>query len=209
MHCPKAFEESTPETLLALIRQYPLATVISHADTGLEVNLLPMLVQQRDGQSYLLGRMAKNNAQLQALAHSKEVVWVFQGPNAYVSPAWYPSKQAHGKVVPTWNYIMIEVRGKVRLFEDADALLHVVTALTQEHERGSEQPWQVSDAPSAYVAGQLRGIVGMFWFGAQTYFASTAVALALHALIPGASLATVLSLTWIDWLSKKIDDWNK
>ena len=161
MHCPKAFEESTPETLLALIRQYPLATVISHADTGLEVNLLPMLVQQRDGQSYLLGHMAKNNAQLQALAHSKEVVWVFQGPNAYVSPAWYPSKQAHGKVVPTWNYIMIEVRGKVRLFEDADALLHVVTALTQEHERGSEQPWQVSDAPSAYVAGQLRGIVGI------------------------------------------------
>ena len=161
MHCPKAFEESTPETLLALIRQYPLATVISHADTGLEVNLLPMLVQQRDGQSYLLGRMAKNNVQLQALAHSKEVVWVFQGPNAYVSPAWYPSKQAHGKVVPTWNYIMIEVRGKVRLFEDADALLHVVTALTQEHERGSEQPWQVSDAPSAYVAGQLRGIVGI------------------------------------------------
>ena len=73
MHCPHAFEENTPATLLALIQQYPLATVISHADTGLEVNLLPILLQQRDGQSYLLGRMAKNNAQLQALAQQPAV----------------------------------------------------------------------------------------------------------------------------------------
>lgn len=161
MHCPKVFEEHRTEVLLALLQQYPLATVISHADTGLEVNLLPMLLQQRDGKPYLLGHMAKNNAQLQALAHSDEVLWLFQGPNAYVSPAWYPSKQEHGKVVPTWNYIMVEVRGKVRLFDDAEALLQVVHALTTEHEHGREQPWQVSDAPSAYITAQLRGIVGI------------------------------------------------
>ncbi|UOO90976.1 FMN-binding negative transcriptional regulator [Vitreoscilla massiliensis] len=161
MHCPKVFEEHRAEILLTLLQQYPLATVISHADAGLEVNLLPMLLQQRDGKAYLLGHMAKNNAQLQALAHSDEVLWLFQGPNAYVSPAWYPSKQEHGKVVPTWNYIMVEVRGKVRLFDDAEALLQVVQALTTEHELGRAQPWQVSDAPSAYITAQLRGIVGI------------------------------------------------
>ena len=82
MHCPKAFEENRTEVLLALIQQYPLATIISHSQQGLEVNVMPVLVKQDGEKIVLRGHLAKNNAQLQALAHSETVLWVFQGPNA-------------------------------------------------------------------------------------------------------------------------------
>ena len=161
MHCPKAFEENRPDVLLALIQQYPLATIISHSPQGLEVNVVPVLVKQEEGKIVLRGHMAKNNAQLQALAHSETVLWVFHGPNAYVSPAWYPSKQLHGKVVPTWNYMLVEAQGQVKVFTDADELLHLVTDMTNEHEQQRVSPWQVDDAPVQYVQSQLRGIVGI------------------------------------------------
>ena len=161
MHCPKAFEENRPDVLLALIQQYPLATIISHSPQGLEVNVVPVLVKQEEGKIVLRGHMAKNNAQLQALAHSETVLWVFHGPNAYVSPAWYPSKQLHGKVVPTWNYMLVEAQGQVKVFTDADELLRLVTDMTNEHEQHRVSPWQVDDAPAQYVQSQLRGIVGI------------------------------------------------
>ena len=161
MHCPKAFEENRPDVLLALIQQYPLATIISHSPQGLEVNVVPVLVKQEEGKIVLRGHMAKNNAQLQALAHSETVLWVFHGPNAYVSPAWYPSKQLHGKVVPTWNYMLVEAQGQVKVFTDADELLRLVTGMTNEHEQHRVSPWQVDDAPAQYVQSQLRGIVGI------------------------------------------------
>ena len=161
MHCPKAFEENRTDVLLALIQQHPLATIISHSQQGLEVNVMPVLVKQDEGKIVLRGHMAKNNAQLQALAHSETVLWVFHGPNVYVSPAWYPSKQLHGKVVPTWNYMLVEAQGQVKVFTDADELLHLVTDMTNEHEQQRVSPWQVDDAPVQYVQSQLRGIVGI------------------------------------------------
>ena len=161
MHCPKAFEENRLDVLLALIQQYPLATIISHSQQGLEVNVVPVLVKQEEGKIVLRGHMAKNNSQLQALAHSETVLWVFHGPNAYVSPAWYQSKQLHGKVVPTWNYMLVEAQGQVKVFTDADELLHLVTDMTNEHEQQRVSPWQVDDAPAQYVQSQLRSIVGI------------------------------------------------
>ena len=161
MHCPKAFEENRTDVLLALIQQHPLATIISHSQQGLEVNVMPVLVKQDGEKIVLRGHLAKNNAQLQALAHSETVLWVFQGPNAYVSPAWYPSKQLHGKVVPTWNYMLVEAQGQVKVFTDEDELLCLVTDMTNEHEQQRASPWQVSDAPAQYVQSQLRGIVGI------------------------------------------------
>ena len=161
MHCPKAFEENRTEVLLALIQQHPLATIISHSQQGLEVNVMPVLVKQDGERIVLRGHLAKSNAQLRALAHSETVLWVFQGPNVYVSPAWYPSKQLHGKVVPTWNYMLVEAQGQVKVFTDADELLHLVTDMTNEHEQQRVSPWQVDDAPAQYVQSQLRGIVGI------------------------------------------------
>ena len=161
MHCPKAFEENRTEVLLALIQQYPLATIISHSQQGLEVNVMPVLVKQDGEKIVLRGHLAKSNAQLQALAHSETVLWVFQGPNAYVSPAWYSSKQLHGKVVPTWNYMLVEAQGQVKVFTEEDELLCLVTDMTNGHEQQRASPWQVSDAPAQYVQSQLRGIVGI------------------------------------------------
>jgi transcriptional regulator len=86
---------------------------------------------------------------------------LFQGPDAYVSPAWYPSKREHGKVVPTWNYVAVHAYGPIEFFEDADRLLGVVTRLTDLHERPRAEPWAVTDAPEAFVRAQLRGIVGL------------------------------------------------
>ena len=161
MHCPKAFEENRTDVLLALIQQHPLATIISHSQQGLEVNVMPVLIKQNGEKIVLRGHLAKNNAQVQALAHSETILWVFQGPNTYVSPAWYPSKQLHGKVVPTWNYMLVEAQGQVKVFTDEDELLHLVTDMTNEHEQQRASPWQVNDAPAQYVQSQLRGIVGI------------------------------------------------
>jgi transcriptional regulator len=86
---------------------------------------------------------------------------LFMGPDAYVSPAWYPSKLEHGKVVPTWNYVAVHAYGPVEFFDDAHRLLDIVTGLTRLHEGGRAEPWAVSDAPEAFIRAQLKGIVGL------------------------------------------------
>ena len=86
---------------------------------------------------------------------------MFQGPQAYVSPAWYPSKAEHGKVVPTWNYVMVQARGRLRAIEDPAWLHAFVTRLTDRHEQARAAPWAVSDAPADYVATMLKAIVGL------------------------------------------------
>lgn len=88
-------------------------------------------------------------------------LFVCQGAQAYVSPGWYAAKREHGRVVPTWNYSAVELVGRVSVFHDADRLREVVSDLTRRHEAGREEPWSVTDAPAAYVEGQLRGIVGV------------------------------------------------
>ena len=85
---------------------------------------------------------------------------IFAGAEAYISPAFYPAKAEHGKVVPTWNYIAVHAYGKPEVFSDAERLLKVVTALTDRHESGRAQPWRVSDAPADYIDGMLKAIVG-------------------------------------------------
>ncbi len=86
---------------------------------------------------------------------------LFQGPQAYVSPNWYPSKFQHGKAVPTWNYAMVQVHGTLRAIEDAEWLRAFVTRLTERHEGGRAVPWHVSDAPADYIDTMLKAIVGI------------------------------------------------
>jgi len=83
------------------------------------------------------------------------------GPDAYVTPSWYPSKHEGGRVVPTWNYLAIHAHGTVRFFEEPERLLELVTRLTDRHEQQRPHPWKVSDAPPDYVAGLLKAIVGV------------------------------------------------
>jgi len=86
---------------------------------------------------------------------------VFQGPQAYVSPSWYPSKAEHGRVVPTWNYAVVHARGELAVHEDREWLRGLVTRLTETHEAGFAHPWRVADAPTDYIDGLLNAIVGI------------------------------------------------
>jgi transcriptional regulator len=105
--------------------------------------------------------LARANPHWRTIARDAPGLLVVTGPQAYVSPAWYASKAEHGRVVPTWNYTTVHLTGRVRVHDDVDWLRDLVTALTQTHEHGREHPWGVTDAPEAYVEGQLRGIVGV------------------------------------------------
>ncbi len=126
------------------------------------VSHLPMLIDPDpapDGS--LIGHIARANPQWRASDLEKPALAIFMGPHAYVSPSWYPGKKEHGKVVPTWNYAVVHVTGRLSVSEDPDVVLGIVQRLTTEHEAGLAQPWKVSDAPPDYVRAQLKGIVGL------------------------------------------------
>jgi len=159
MYLPAHFEESRPERLRALLRENPLATWVVQADGGLQVNHIPfMLDADRGPHGTLVGHVARANPVWRSLGPS---VAVFQGPQAYISPSWYPSKREHGKVVPTWNYAVVHAHGTPRAIEAPDEVLAIVTRLTQTHEAGSAVPWAVSDAPADYIEQMLKAIVGI------------------------------------------------
>lgn len=162
MYRPPAFREDRPELLHAAIRAHPLATLVTHGSSGLTANLVPFtLVPGEDGADLLRAHLARANPQLADLRAGGEALVIFQGPQAYVTPAWYPSKQEHGKVVPTWNYILVQAHGRPRVIDDADWLRAQIDALTILQEGGRADPWAVTDAPADYVAAQLKGIAGV------------------------------------------------
>ena len=107
----------------------------------------------------LLGHVARNNDQWRKPAQGESLA-IVRGPDAYVSPSWYAAKAEHGRVVPTWNYVAIHVRGPVTFFEEAERLRGIVTKLTEHHEAYSKKPWKVTDAQPDYVSGELKQIVG-------------------------------------------------
>ncbi len=160
MYQPPAFREDRLEVLHAAIRAHPLAVLVTAGAAGLEANLIPFLVEG-EGRGVLRGHLARANPQLEALRAGGEALLVFQGAQAYVSPAWYAAKAEHGKVVPTWNYVTVQARGTPRVIEDAAWLLRQVDDLTVSQEAGRSEPWAVSDAPEDFVAAQLKGIVGL------------------------------------------------
>lgn len=157
MYVPPAFREDDPGQIAALIAAHPLALLISHGATGLAASPVPM--QLADG--VLRAHLARANPQLADLRDGGEVLAVFQGPQAYVTPSWYAAKAEHGRVVPTWNYLTVQVRGRVRVIDDGDWLAAQVAALTDAQEADRPAPWAVSDAPDAFIDGQLRGISGV------------------------------------------------
>lgn len=161
MHCPAAFHEPRADQCYALIRDYPLATLITHDEHGLCANAVPFLLHHADEGPQLHAHLARNNAQLHALRHGAPSLVVFHGPEHYISPNLYPSKAQHGKVVPTWNYVMVQVRGRAQVIDDSAWLMTLLTRLTQQQEASQAEPWQINDAPAEYIAAQLRGISGV------------------------------------------------
>lgn len=109
----------------------------------------------------LRGHLARANPQWRNLQAEVEALAIFHGPEAYVSPSWYPGKATHAKVVPTWNYVQVEARGPLQVFDDAQALRAFLARLTAAHESGRPAPWRLEDAPADYLDAQLRAIVGI------------------------------------------------
>lgn len=161
MYQPPAFKEERIETLHALIRAHPLGTLITAGASGLLANLVPFTLVNEGSNGTLRCHVARGNDQVEALRAGAETLVVFQGPEAYITPSWYPSKKDHGRVVPTWNYVVVQVRGTPRLIEDAAWIKAQITHLTSVHEGQRAKPWAVSDAPEPYIEGQVKAIVGV------------------------------------------------
>lgn len=162
MYLPTHFREDRLEAQHALIRAHPLGLLVTAGANGLLADPLPFLIDAADGPlGTLRAHCARANPHWQRLADAAEALVVFQGPAAYVTPSWYATKAANGKVVPTWNYLVVQARGRPRVFEDAAWLRHQVGRLTDTMEQGRSEPWAVDDAPESFVAAQLRAIVGI------------------------------------------------
>ena len=158
MYQPTHHREDRLEVQHDFIESFPLGLLISTGPEGLLANSVPFLLN-RSGRT-LQAHLARANAQWQGI-HGQTVLAVFQGPQAYVSPSFYETKRETGKVVPTWNYTMVQVRGVARLRDDGGWLGAQIEALTNRHEGSRAAPWAVSDAPRSYIESQLRGIVGI------------------------------------------------
>lgn len=160
MYLPSAFRQDDLAELHRQIAASRLANVVSHGPNGLQASHLPLLLVPDEGEfGTLYGHFAKANPQWRELAGGETLV-IFNGPDAYVSPSWYPAKAEHGKVVPTWNYIAVHAYGQAEVFDDAERLLQLVSRLSDQHEAGRTQPWAVSEAPRDYLDSMLRAIVG-------------------------------------------------
>jgi transcriptional regulator len=161
MYIPRHFEERDVAVLHALLRAHPLGTWVIESDGQLVVNHLPFLIDAARGSlGTLVGHVARANPVWRAVSTIESVV-VFQGPQRYITPSWYPSKEQHGRVVPTWNYAVVHAHGTPRAIEDPAWLRAHVAQLTGVHEGGREIPWQVSDAPSDFIDALLDAIVGI------------------------------------------------
>ncbi len=164
MYQPPAFREERVEALHALMRAHPLATLVISGPTGIEANHLPLLLDEGNSDwGRLSGHFAKGNPLLRALEEARSglpALAIFHGPAHYVSPSWYPSKQQHGKAVPTWNYAVVHAHGVLRPMEKGESLRAHLDALVAGQEAGRSPPWSPEDAPVEFIAKMMKGIVG-------------------------------------------------
>lgn len=164
MYNPASFHESRPEVLAAAIAGHPLSTLVTAGAAGLAASHIPLLYTPAEGGAgfgVLRGHMARANPQWRDAVPPCAALAIFNGPQHYVSPNWYPSKHEGGKVVPTWNYVVVHAHGTLSIHDDPQWLLENVTALTDEHEASSPTPWRVSDAPPEYIQNLQKAIVGV------------------------------------------------
>ncbi|MBI1206721.1 MAG: FMN-binding negative transcriptional regulator [Azospirillum sp.] len=162
MYRPEAFREDRVVVLHEAIRQAPFATLVTLGPEGPEAGHLPLLLEPEPAPfGTLVGHLARANPQWSRAVPGGVGLAIFQGPNAYVSPSWYPTKRETGRVVPTWNYVAVQAQGPVAFFEDSAALIDLVDRLTRAHEADRPEPWAVADAPADYIRAMVRGIIGV------------------------------------------------
>lgn len=162
MYQPQHFREDRLEIQHGFIRACPLGLLVSVGESGLIADPVPFVLDEAASeQGTLRCHLARANPHWRSLRDASECLVVFQGPEAYISPSFYPTKRETGAVVPTWNYVTVHAWGQPTVIEDEAWLRSQVNALTDAQEHRRAEPWEVSDAPPAFIAGQLRGIVGI------------------------------------------------
>lgn len=159
MYAPPHFREDRITVLHGAMRLIAFATLVTQGPDGIEANHLPLLLDAQAG--ILRGHVARANPVWQQWQAAAPALAIFLGPDAYISPNWYPAKAQTGKAVPTWNYLTVHARGTITVMQDGDWLRAHVTAISDTHEAGRPEPWAVTDAPPAYIASLLRAIVGI------------------------------------------------
>jgi transcriptional regulator len=162
MYQPPHFREDDRSVQHALIRAHPLGLLITAGAAGIVANPVPFLLDEEGGpKGTLRAHVARANAQWREIGDGAPVLVVFQGAESYVTPSWYRTKAETGKVVPTWNYAIVQARGDARIVDDPAWLHSQIDALTAQQEGRRQQPWQVGDAPEPFIAAQLKGIIGI------------------------------------------------
>jgi transcriptional regulator len=162
MYQPPHFREDRIEVQHDLIRAHPLGLLITAGPGGLMANPIPFVLDAAASErGTLRAHLARANPQWRDLGAVEECLVVFQGPQAYVTPSWYATKQETGKVVPTWNYATVHAWGRPQIMDSEGWLRSQIDALTAQKEEPRALPWQVADAPEAFVAAQIKGIVGI------------------------------------------------
>lgn len=162
MYIPQHYEETDTSILHSLIRAHPLSTWATQGDGELVINHLPFMLDASRGEhGTLVGHVARANSVWKVFSKIVPSVVIFQGAESYISPSWYPSKHAHGKAVPTWNYAVVHAHGLPVVIEDKGWLLNHLNQLTDLHEADQALPWKVSDAPADYIEQMIGGIVGI------------------------------------------------
>ncbi|MEM9621283.1 MAG: FMN-binding negative transcriptional regulator [Pseudomonadota bacterium] len=159
MYLQPAFVEADRELLYTLIRKHPLATLVTLAHGEVAVNHLPMHLCC-NAEPCLQAHVPRAS-EVWRHVQDHDVTAVFHGPQSYVTPSWYPGKAAHGRVVPTWNYAVVHVRGRARAIHEADWLMAHLQRLTNQQEAKQAQPWQVGDAPADFTRRLVEGLVGI------------------------------------------------
>lgn len=157
---PDLFRVDDVAQMHALMRARPLATLVSAGSLGLYASHLPTVLKDEHRYGVIECHLARANPHCKDLAGDHEALMIFQGPQGYITPNWYPSKAQHGKAVPTWNYAVAHAYGRPQAIEDAGWLRRHVGELTAQQESSEAKPWSLSDAPDAFIDAMLRGIVG-------------------------------------------------
>ena len=160
MYVPTDFNEDRVPVLHAAIREIAFGALVTLGADGMTASHIPMLIEpEPEPLGTLWGHLARANPQWQSVRHDVPALAIFTGPNAYITPSWYATKRATGKVVPTWNYVAIHAYGALRIIDDAAHARAHLARLTATHEAGRRAPWAIDDAPEAFIAGMLKGII--------------------------------------------------
>lgn len=162
MYIPKHFEQPRIETMHELMRTRPLSTLVTLSSGGLAANHIPLHLSDAPAPfGTLRGHVARANPVWHDFANEVEVLAIFHGPDAYITPSWYATKKETGKVVPTWNYAVVHAHGALRIIDDAVWVRAHLEALTDCHEANFPEPWSVSDAPPEFTGKLIESVVGI------------------------------------------------